>query len=225
MTEGKERTGTASVTKGSIEAIKAASGEEKAWEALGSLEPQGVAVRAEVRYDDASGHYVVPSFGDEFLVSPSSRSVSCRGSQGEMLLSTPEFFFKLSILWYLVCAKEIPLSGKLVNPVHVKGGMMFAQGTHILPLEELAERYGGDRAQFEKVGKDLGGTIAQYGDTAVQVWPFPRVPVVAALWSADEEFPARVDLMFDATCDRHLPTDVLWSVATMTVLLLLRGRP
>lgn len=224
MEEGKEKRCAASVTKGSIEAIKVASGEGKAWESLCVLDPLEVAVRADVRYDDASGLYVVPSFGDEFLVSPSHRSVSSRGSHGEMLLSTPEYFFRLSILWYLVCAKDLPLSGRLVNPVHVKGGLMFAQGTHILPLEELAARYDNDREGFEKLGEQLGGSVVGYGDTAVQLRPFPRVPVVVALWLSDDEFPARAELMFDATCDCHLPTDVLWSVATMTVLLLLRDR-
>ena len=70
-------------------------------------------------------------------------------------------------------------------------------------------------------GKTLGGSIEQYGDASLRLYPLPRIPVVFSLWLEDEEFPARADLFFDSTCDLQLPTDIIWSIAMLCVLVLL----
>jgi len=57
-------------------------------------------------------------------------------------------------------------------------------------------------------------------DAAVRLHPFPRIPVVVTLWLEDAEFPARADILLDSTCDLQLPTDVLWSIAMMSLLIL-----
>jgi len=56
---------------------------------------------------------------------------------------------------------------------------------------------------------------------AVRLFPLPRVPLTATLWLADEEFPAHAGLLFDSTSGLQLPTDILWSLARLSVLTLL----
>jgi hypothetical protein len=41
------------------------------------------------------------------------------------------------------------------------------------------------------------------------------------LWLADEEFPPRIDILFDSTCELQLPLDIIWSIAMMSLLMLL----
>ena len=60
-----------------------------------------------------------------------------------------------------------------------------------------------------------------HGDASVKIFPFPRVPVVLLIWKHDEEFPARADILFDSTCSEHLPTDIIWSTAIMSILVML----
>ena len=43
------------------------------------------------------------------------------------------------------------------------------------------------------------------------------------LWQEDEEFPGRSYLLFDETCEQHLPPDIVWSVAMMSALAMLKG--
>ena len=194
---------------------------QKAWEGVRALDPHETCARALVSFDSRTREYSLKSFGAEFHISPDNRIVSSSDTQGAMLLGRPEYFFDLSVLWYLITAKEIPLSGRLMKPVHMKGGQIFARGTHILPLGGLAEKYGTDKVAFLQRGRELGGEDMDYADAALRISAFPRVPVVLSLWLVDEEFPSRADLMFDSTCDKQLPTDVIWSVATMTVLMML----
>jgi hypothetical protein len=49
----------------------------------------------------------------------------------------------------------------------------------------------------------------------------PRIPVIMILRLGDEEFPPRVDLLLDSTCELHLPLDIIWSIAMMSALVML----
>ncbi len=199
-----------------------ASGENKAWEILATLEPRDVCKAAAVLYDPASGSYPVKSFGMDFYVSPGEKKIFSHDPASGALLQRLGDFFRLSVLWYLVNAKDVPCSGRLVKLQNVRGGEIFTKGSHVLPLEKVAKKYGGNRDVFIEKGKDLGGEILKkFGDAAVRLLPFPRLPVIITLWTADEEFPARADLMLDSTCEMQLPTDIIWSIAMMSVLVML----
>jgi hypothetical protein len=128
-----------------------------------------------------------------------------------MLLGELSHYSCLSILWYLVQAQDILPSGNLINPRELAGGLIFGRGSHALPLDKLAVKYGGDTAAFLKKGVSLGGECSDYGDASIKLYP----------WREDEEFPANVVLLLDATCPRYLPTDIIWATAMVSVLVML----
>ena len=70
-------------------------------------------------------------------------------------------------------------------------------------------------------GGETWGMPVKYGDAAVQLFPFPRIPVVIILWREDEEFQARTDLLFDSSCEFHLALDILWSTAMESLLIMM----
>ncbi|MFZ5997053.1 MAG: DUF3786 domain-containing protein [Nitrospirota bacterium] len=41
------------------------------------------------------------------------------------------------------------------------------------------------------------------------------------LWLGDEEFPPRVDLLFDAASEIRFPIDAIWAIAMMCTLAVL----
>ena len=43
----------------------------------------------------------------------------------------------------------------------------------------------------------------------------PRVPVVMVLWERDEEYPARLSVLFDASIAQHLPLDAIYALVTV----------
>ncbi len=203
-----------------LDSIKTYSGEEKAWDMLSVMKPEDVCKNAFVSFDASRGLYTVKSFGTDFHVFYEQRKVTAISPNGIKLLSIREYFFELSIVWYLVSAKNVPLSGKWIKPEDVKGGQIFFMGTHKLPLSELADKYGHDTKGFIMKADELGGSVCSYADACVILYPFPKVPVNLLLWLEDDEFPPRVDLVIDSTCDVHLPTDVIWSVTSTTALLM-----
>jgi hypothetical protein len=196
-------------------------GEDRAWEVIATLKPEGVCRAASVSCDDASGRYTVRSFGMDFVVSVKDRTITSAAPGSEVLLKRLNYFFKLSVLWYLVNAKDVTCTGRPVKLDHIKGGDIFTRGSHVLPLDSVAKKYEKDRGGFIEKGKNLGGEQVTGGDSSVRLLPLPRIPVVLTLWQEDEEFPARVDLLFDSTCELQLPTDIIWSVAMMSALIML----
>jgi len=196
-------------------------GEERAWDVLAGLDPQDVSHRAQVVYDESLGGYILPLFNRELSIRPGERRISGNSPEANLLLEQLCDYTTLSILWYLIQAKDEPFSGSLVNPSHTGEGRMFFAGAHVLPLDRIVRRYGNDARGFLHKGFEFGGEQLDFGDASLMLFPFPRVPVVLLLWTGDEEFPARADLLFDATCSVHLPMDILWATAMMSLLVML----
>jgi len=197
------------------------SGEKKAWEILKDLKPAVVCRNAMVSFDDATGIYLLKSFGMDLSVDPEKKSIYSEAPCADLLLNRLGYFSRLSIPCYLTSAMDIPLTGRLVQPVNIKGGNIFFRGTHVLPLDKLALKYGNDKAGFLKRGTELGGVQMNYGDASVKLLPFPRLPVVLILWQEDDEFPPRADILFDSTCEFHLALDILWSTAMESLLIMM----
>ncbi|MFC1910911.1 DUF3786 domain-containing protein [Chloroflexota bacterium] len=96
-------------------------------------------------------------------------------------------------------------------------GQTFFKGSHELPMEDVARTYDHRLNEFHKRCSTLGGMPLNYGDASFRITPFPKIPAVLITWNSDDEFPARDDLLFDSTCSIHLPMDIIWSTAMMTV--------
>ncbi|MGP8321936.1 MAG: DUF3786 domain-containing protein [Methanosarcinaceae archaeon] len=200
---------------------KQITGEEQAWNILKKLDPIEVCIRAQTAFDKMSDQYILKSFGFEIFISLKDQTISTHSTAGELLLNRLGYFSKLSIPWYLITAKNIPFSNELVRPTSMPGGQMYLTGSHVLPLEGIIKKYDGDIGEFIKRCKKLGGKPASHGDASLQLFPFPRVPVTLILWEHDNEFPARADILFDSTCKSHLPIDMIWSTAMMSLLMML----
>jgi len=186
------------------------SGEEKAWRELVSADPELVASRSLATFDRETGTYTVAALGEEYIVDPAGRHVKNLTNPARKY----EYFLNLSIPIYLVQAKDIPPSGELVK--EFKGGEFFFRGSHTLPLDAVAEKYGRDKALFMEAGASLGGVPVKLGDAAFTFSVFPRVSMTFVLWLEDEEFPARASLLFDSNAGAHMALDVVWAVALLS---------
>jgi hypothetical protein len=208
--------------------IKTVFGEDKSWDEICELDSLDVSRRTCSTFsknEKDEGEYSVKCFGIDFKVYPCDRKIESDARGGGLFLGKFKDFFRLSVLWYFSSAKDIPFTESLVKPTDVKGGQRFSTGTHVLPLDDIARRYARDPEGFVKQGKKYGAEIiAGFGDVAIRLYPLPRVPVTILLWVEDEEFPPRVDLFFDSTCDFQLSlSDIVWAVAMMCSLVMLEN--
>ncbi|MDX9714695.1 MAG: DUF3786 domain-containing protein [Dissulfurispiraceae bacterium] len=197
------------------------SGEQKAWTALAAMDAVETAKNTGVDFDNDSRSYLLKSLNSTVGISPLKKEFICNDENGRFLTERLGYFFRLSALVYMTTAKDISLSGRLINPSGMKGGEIYFRGSHILPLDKLAQKYETDKQGFISRALELGGAETQYGDAGVILLPLPKLPIYLNLWLKDDEFPARCDIMFDSTCEMQLPLDIIWSVAMMTILAML----
>jgi len=196
------------------------SGEEKGWELLSELSHESVCRNSCAAFDKQRELYVLRSFGFDIDIVPDKKEISSDSPCSDVLLGGLGEHARFSLLWYLANAKDIPLSGRLVRPDNIRGGHLFTKGTHLLPMDRLAREYSADIEGFISKGRMLGAEVLEYGDASLRLFPVPRVPVVLILWKGDGEFPARADFLFDSTAEFQAPTDVLWAIAMMSVLIM-----
>lgn len=187
-------------------------GEDAAWKALEKAPPLDVCRRTLARYEESAERYILRILGNDYEIAPRHRRIECVRDR-----SVPrDLDFRLMVLAYLTNAKDIDLSGKLVQCYQLRWGDSFFRGVHKLPVGELETRFGKSSRLFREVCLSLDGREVPYGDVAVEVRVLPKLPLTFILWVADDEFPARVSILFDSTADEHLPLDTLLAAVRTT---------
>jgi hypothetical protein len=105
----------------------------------------------------------------------------------------------------------LPLDRDIVGLQDLKESHFFA-GPHELQTDLVLERYGKDPQAFQQAVVSLDGRMTDMADAAGRLLPFPRIPLYFLMWFADEEFPARLRVLFDRPIERFLPADAIWAL-------------
>lgn len=120
-------------------------------------------------------------------------------------------WMRILLLHYVRTRGSVPPAGAWVGFSELKSGLVkatsFARECEE-PLRGLFER---DPAGTERALERLGALRA-VGTPAPVAWTLdalPRVPVLVLFWPGDEEFPAKLRVLFDATADRYLDVEGL----------------
>jgi hypothetical protein len=182
------------------------------WERLLQEDPKDVCRRSGAEFDDATNAYLLNFLQERYRISTRAREFSLV-SPSAVSEATP-IDIQIIFLTYLLHAQEIPLLDKLAAGSSLKGGKCFFTGAHGFPLDPLVAQYGRDIKGFFDRGLSLGAQQVCYGDAALRFLALPRVPVVMVLWQGDEEYPARLSVLFDASIAQHLPLDAIYGLVT-----------
>lgn len=193
------------------------------WEALGKSSPEEVCRRTGASYEEDRRRYVLPILLKEYAVLPDEQRILVR--QGAVLQE--DFFrdhFYLMVLLYLLNAGGGGPAGKWVGAKELKGGEAFFRGPHALPVEEIRQAFGKDPEGFIQAGARLGGVEIPYGDSAFALKVFPKVPLAYVLWKEDSEFPASINVLFDASIRDHFSLDGIWCLVSEVSRRVLEAR-
>ena len=113
---------------------------------------------------------------------------------------------KILILHYLLSAKGTPISNKLISFKELPGGVSYFQPFSKRTIDRLVERFGEQPHLLMDAARKLGGRRVAYGNVAVVVDAFSRVPVTIIMWQGDDEFAPRGNILFDETISDYLST-------------------
>lgn len=114
------------------------------------------------------------------------------------------------ILQYLSGASGLPLRERWLSFLELPGGPH-----HFAPFQQeaifpLAKTFGNNANAFIMAAKDLGGSDTAMGHAGAVIPVLPKIPLAFMLWTADDEFPATANILFDASSETYLPTASLY---------------
>ncbi len=96
---------------------------------------------------------------------------------------------KILILHYLTLAQGVPISNKLIAFKELPEGANYFPTFSKRSIEPLVAHFGREPHRLIEAAERLGGHEVDYGDVAVTINGFSRVPITLVLWQGDEEFP------------------------------------
>jgi len=184
------------------------------WQRLDALDGARTAARAVCGYDAGQERYSITMLTDEYSVDPAAQCIRrTEGREGKKA----GFLEQLCILSYLISARDVAPSGKLVKAQSLPAGQFFFRGIHQLPTAKLAAAFGDEPARLLKAAERLRGRNRDYGDAAVEINVLPKVPVTFVVWRGDKEYTATASILFDETAAEHMPLDALLAAANLAV--------
>ena len=114
---------------------------------------------------------------------------------------------KILILHYLTQAKGTPDSNKMITYKELPEGASYFPTFFKRTIKPLVNHFGQEPQRLMGAAEKLGGQKADYGDVAVTINAFSRVPITLVLWRGDEEFSPEGNILFDSTISDYLPTE------------------
>lgn len=114
---------------------------------------------------------------------------------------------RLLLLHYFLTAKGTPLANRLITFRELPEGSVYYPTFYQRTSQPMVNYFGREPELLLDASEKLGGYRADYGDTAVTINAFNRVPVTIILWRGDDEFAPQASVAFDASISDYLPTE------------------
>ena len=132
---------------------------------------------------------------------------------------------RILMLHYFTGAKGTPAIGRMIAFKQLSGGASYFPTFSHRSITPLVKNFGKNPELLIKAAAKLGGHEAGYGDVAVTVNAFPRVPVTLVLWRGDDELAPNGSIMFDANISDYVATEDVTVLCETIVWKLVRGIP
>ena len=157
-----------------------------------------------------SGAQYIPS-QKVIIIDHLNQSYRISFPDGEVSLTTGEEAVpmrdKILILHYFTRAKGTPLSNKMITYKELPEGINYFPVFAKRAIKSIVNYFGTEPHRLVDIAGTLGGHQADYGDAAVTINAFSRVPITIVLWQGDAEFAPEGSIMFDSTISDYLTND------------------
>ncbi len=186
---------------------------------LASMDIKQQCLRSDARYLDPN-RVIIEYLGQQYVITLSSMEISLEdslthyeGQSAEAVSHAREgteeipLRERILMLHYLTLAKGTPNSNRLVAFRQLPGGTSYFTAFTQRAEMFLLRHFGKEPELLMDAAKKMAGHKADYGDVAVCIKAFPRVPITIVLWRGDVEFAPRGSILFDSTVSDYLATE------------------
>ena len=176
---------------------------------LAEQNPADVCRKVLCSYDTKKQAYTIGLWTEEYEIDPGKYTITGVNDN----FTPPHKYFPLFIIYYLLKAKDIKVSGEWISDKDIPGGSTFFRGPHDIPTNHICSRFNNDIEAFKKRCKQLQGTAVDMGDAAFTFRIAPRIPVTVLYWMGDEDFPPESKILYDKSITEHLSLDIIFALA------------
>lgn len=127
---------------------------------------------------------------------------------------------RIVIAYYLLHGGRGINAERYVPYRELPGGADFARSLSQLVEERLARHFAGRLPELEQAARALGGRPAPElgaGDVVHHFEALPKLPLLLIFHDADQDFPARAQLLYDLTAPNFLDLECLAVLALLLV--------
>jgi len=154
---------------------------------------------AQYKVIDSQKVIVIKYLNQSYLITLPQIEISLVDSADKVQLKD-----KLLMLHYLTSAKGSFATDKLVTFRELPAGSDYFRTFSKRVIDPLLAHFGKEPHLLLVAAERLGGYKVDYGDMAVTINAFSRVPITIVLWRGDEEFDPGASILFDSTIADYL---------------------
>lgn len=114
---------------------------------------------------------------------------------------------KLLILHYLNQARGSPITDTKITYKELPDGVSYFPTFYKRAIKPLLDNFSQKPNRLLDAAAKLGGHRAGYGDVAITINAFSRVPITLVLWQGDDELAPEGNILFDSTISDYLSTE------------------
>ncbi len=157
---------------------------------------------AQYQVIDSKKAIVIQYLNQSYLITLPDIEISLMDSAEEVPIRD-----RVLILHYFTSAKGTPAANRLISFRELPEGGGYSPTFSKRTVKPLVEHFSKEPYLLVDAGEKLGAHKADYGDIAVTINAFSRVPITIILWRGDDEFTPQGSVLFDATISDYLPTE------------------
>lgn len=169
---------------------------------IADIEQQCLKSGAHYQTTDSQKAIIVEYLNQSYKVTLPDVEISLLDSEAEVPLRD-----KILILHYLTLAQGTPTANKMITYKELPEGSNYLPTFSKRAIKPLADHFGNEPHRLIDAAAKLGGRKVDYGDVAVTINAFRRVPITLVLWQGDAELPPEGSIIFDATISDYLSTE------------------
>ena len=169
---------------------------------IAAKDPVVMAQNAGVSFDLAAQKFTVKYLNEDYLVTYPGAAVELADPSKEVPISV-----KILILHYLATANGAPMQNKWISFKELPDGAIYIGPFTNRAINPMLKMFAERQKELIELAQNVGGRVEKLGDTSVTINAFPNVPITYVIYSADEEFPASGNILFDGSASCYLPTE------------------
>ncbi|MFC1931584.1 DUF3786 domain-containing protein [Chloroflexota bacterium] len=158
--------------------------------------------KSDSRYLAPRKAIIIGHLNQSYLITLPDIKISLEGKEEEVPLRD-----KILLLHYFTRAKGTPISNKLISFKELPEGINYYPTFYQRTVKPMVSNFGSEPHRLLETAKSLNGHATDFGDAAVTIDAFNRVPITLVLWKGDDEFTPEGTVMFDSTIADYLPTE------------------